>query len=43
VVPQLKGRGVLVDKQKPAPGEGWPDGSASGVTLWLSEQAEQQS
>lgn len=35
MVPELKGEGVLVGRQKPAPGSPWPKSPEDGVKLWL--------
>ncbi|HWR02970.1 MAG TPA: penicillin-binding transpeptidase domain-containing protein [Humidesulfovibrio sp.] len=38
IVPSLKGGGMEITNQKPAPGEPWPDGDAArgeGFVLWL--------
>jgi len=41
IVPTLKGSGMVVDHQKPLPGEAWPEAKSSakdgGFVLWLQE------
>lgn len=39
VSPVFKGRGVMVEKQSPGPGQPWPDDGGE-VVLWLSEYSE---
>lgn len=35
-VPDLRGKGMTIEKQTPAPGKEWPDKSGKKITLWLS-------
>jgi cell division protein FtsI (penicillin-binding protein 3) len=41
IVPSLKGGGMEITNQKPAPGEPWPDGGPTakdgGFILWLGQ------
>ena len=36
IIPMLKGEGVVVKGQRPAPGEPWPDGDNDVFVLWLA-------
>jgi len=41
IVPTLKGSGMVIGRQKPLPGEAWPEAKSSGkdgaFVLWLHE------
>ncbi len=39
IVPVVKGRGMVVARQKPGPGEPWPTGENDVFILWLAGQA----
>ncbi|MBU1228644.1 MAG: peptidoglycan synthetase [Proteobacteria bacterium] len=42
IVPTIKGTGMVISHQKPAPGEPWPDaqGTGGGFVLWLQERGK---